>query len=85
MAMTLAAATLVTAICSTAFVANESSDGRMAELMGFGHHHMVDDYATHCPGIGQPMTGGQLQSHAMDRRQCESMMDESGLHAGREG
>lgn len=87
MTMTLMAATVVTAICSAAFIGNEASDGRVAEMMGFGHHHMMDDFDNHCPGMGQMMSGGVMQNHTMDRAQCESMMDERGMmqdgHMGR--
>lgn len=63
---TLLAAALVTALGATGFVANEASHGQMAETMGFGHHHMMDDAQRHCP---------MMQNGTMDRSQCESMME----------
>ncbi len=70
MAMTVMAASVVVAICSTAFVGNEFSEGQVSEWMGFGHHHLVDDAAQHCP---------MVYNGTMSRSQCESMMNNGGM------
>lgn len=70
---TVLAATLVTALGATGFMANEASHGQMAEAMDFGHHHMMDDAERHCP---------MMQNGTMDRSQCASMMEDGGMMGG---
>lgn len=43
--------------------ANEASHGEVAEMMGFGHHHMADYGGYHCSGHNGSTHAGQHAEH----------------------
>lgn len=80
----LLAAFLLTAVSMAGVAVNEHTHGGVAEMMGFGHRHMMDHGGYHCVPHDHPEHGERHMQHMHEENQMPHNQCAGGGHMHRQ-